>query len=474
MGVTPVTALPTRIAYGDKPGVDVTYADRPGKPVERVPIARLVDFVSEQGNPANARHVTKVLVRIPSPHLKEGIVFVDTPGVGALATSGAEEALAYLPRCDLGIVLIDAGSTTSPEDVGLLRLLYESGIPAMVLISKCDLLTEKDLERVIHYTGDRPASELGWSLPIHAVSAIAPHARRLDAWFEREILPLYEQHQGLALASAHRKIGQLRDGVLSALRSLIARTQAAGDSISEAEVADLQTLLREAAERIEETRRRCSQAADALPRPEEALIQATSKAIAAQWRDRPEADVGAALWRAVADEVAPCGVAVYKAVHELRDFLKQTLLTLNERLALPTGPDDFDPEAALSDLPASEAILPPGLSAILRRPWWLRWLPPLRRGWAERRVRHILEGRLSNGLDAYARSLHAWAKSKVDHLADLYDGLAGGYRFHLRKKSAAGQDTELLNWDELMKDLRLLEQGGIGRSEGAGAVPEKP
>lgn len=472
VGVTPVTALPTHIMYGEKPGVEVTYADRPGQPVERAPIERLVDFVSEQGNPGNARHVTKVLARLPSPCIREGIVFVDTPGVGALSTSGAAEALAYLPHCDLGIVLIDAGSTMTPEEISLLRLLYASGIPAMVLISKCDLVSAKDLERMVRYVGDHFENDLGWSLPVYAVSAIEGHVHRLDEWFEREILPLYEQHQTLALASAHRKIGQLRDSVLSALRSLIARTQAAGDSVSEADAADIQTLLREAARRIEETRRRCDRVAYALTRSEEALIQAAARAIATQWREGPQADVAAALWHAVTEEAAPWGVAVYRAVQELRDDLKQTLLTLNERLSLPNAPDDFDPETVLSDLPASEAILPPGFSTVLHRPWWLRWLRPLWRGWAERRVSYLLEGRLSNGLEAYARSLRAWAKSKVNHLADLYDGLAGDYRFHLRQGVAAGQTANSLNRDELMKALRLLEFEGDGQRETADAVPE--
>ncbi len=90
-------------------------------------------------------------MQVPSSRLKSGVVLVDTPGVGSLATSGAAEAIAYLPRCDLGIVLIDAASTLNQDDVALLRTLYEAGIPAMVLLSKADLLATSDRAKMATY-----------------------------------------------------------------------------------------------------------------------------------------------------------------------------------------------------------------------------------------------------------------------------------------------------------------------------------
>ena len=74
-------------------------------------------------------------------------MLVDTPGVGSLARSGGSETFAYLPYCDLGVVLIDAASTLTPDDLDLLRLLYEAAVPAQVVLSKADLLTPADRER---------------------------------------------------------------------------------------------------------------------------------------------------------------------------------------------------------------------------------------------------------------------------------------------------------------------------------------
>ena len=82
---------------------------------------QLRDYASEDGNPGNHKHVTDILVRLPSPRLQEGVILVDTPGIGSLALAGSAQTFAYLPRCDLGVVLIDAASTLNREDLDFLR-----------------------------------------------------------------------------------------------------------------------------------------------------------------------------------------------------------------------------------------------------------------------------------------------------------------------------------------------------------------
>jgi GTP-binding protein EngB required for normal cell division len=148
VGVTPVTAVPTRLEHGQKSNVTVSFAEVPPRHIKT---DELWEYASEEGNPGNRRHVTGIVVQLPSSRLRSGVMLVDTPGLGSLATSGAAEAMAYLPRCDLGIVLIDAASTLNQDDLALLRTLYESGAPAMVLLSKADLLSATDRERMAAY-----------------------------------------------------------------------------------------------------------------------------------------------------------------------------------------------------------------------------------------------------------------------------------------------------------------------------------
>ena len=128
VAVTQVTAIPTRVLNGPTPRAVIEFAD--SKPVE-VELARLAEFSTEQQNPGNTKHVTRIQVELPSPRLLEGVTFVDTPGLGSLATSGAEETVAYLPRCDLGLVLVDAASTVTHEDLAIVQALCQSGARAM-------------------------------------------------------------------------------------------------------------------------------------------------------------------------------------------------------------------------------------------------------------------------------------------------------------------------------------------------------
>ena len=124
VGVTPVTGVPTRVRYASEPDARVQFAE---SPLQSIPLDRVAEFATEQSNPANAKHVSRIEMALPSPILREGAVFVDTPGLGSLAAAGAAESLAYLPRCDLGLVLVDAGSSLTPNDVALVDALHRAG-----------------------------------------------------------------------------------------------------------------------------------------------------------------------------------------------------------------------------------------------------------------------------------------------------------------------------------------------------------
>lgn len=216
VGVTPITAIPTRLLYGETPTVHVWRAHQQ---TEQFDISRLREFVAEQLNPGNEKHVTRIAVQLPSPRLREGIAFVDTPGLGSLATRGSAETLAYLPRCDLGVVLIDAGLTLTPDDLQTIQILYDAAIPATVLLSKADLLTPEDRSRVIEYVTEHIKEQLNLDLAVHAVSVMPGSRDLLTGWFEDDLAPLYSQRQQLKTRSIRRKLGALRQSVETALRT---------------------------------------------------------------------------------------------------------------------------------------------------------------------------------------------------------------------------------------------------------------
>jgi GTP-binding protein EngB required for normal cell division len=231
VGVNPITSVPTRLIYGAPPRLTVWYADRNPEVVDA---AKLPGFVSEHHNPANEKHVTRIVVELPSARLRDGVVLVDTPGLGSLATAGAAETLAYLPRCDLGVVLIDAGSTLTEDDLSTIRTLYEAGIPASILLSKSDLLAPEDRRQSQSYISDQIHRQLGLNLSIHPASVQSSHEFLLEDWFGEVILPLYDRHQELMRESLLRKSGSLREAVETALKTRLHRIRPANPGQSRA------------------------------------------------------------------------------------------------------------------------------------------------------------------------------------------------------------------------------------------------
>lgn len=223
VGVNPITAIPTRLLYGPVPRAVIEFL---GGNRETIHPGRLAEFVSEEHNPGNSRRVSRVTVFVPSSRLHEGIVFVDTPGLGSLATNGAVETLAYLPRCDLGLVLIDAASTITPDDLGTLRILHEAGTPVLLLSSKADLLAPADLDRVGKYVEQQVKLQLGVRLTPRPVSIVDAWRAPLDEWFAREVQPLLERQEDLRVRSIARKTGALREALIATLERLAGRAAA--------------------------------------------------------------------------------------------------------------------------------------------------------------------------------------------------------------------------------------------------------
>ena len=93
IGVTPVTAIPTRISHGPVAEAGIKFAE--AQP-QIISLSELPEFATEQKNPGNKKHVTRIFVKLPSIRLAEGVTFVDTP---ALAHSRLPARKRQSPIC---------------------------------------------------------------------------------------------------------------------------------------------------------------------------------------------------------------------------------------------------------------------------------------------------------------------------------------------------------------------------------------
>jgi len=133
------TAAITLVRYGDQPAA-VVRRKVDGEPVvEQITIEDLPQWVTEGGNPGNQRGVERVEIAVPSALLKQGLVIVDTPGMGGLGAGHAAATLAFLPFADGVILCSDASAELSAPEVEFLSRASELCPTVLFAQTKIDL-----------------------------------------------------------------------------------------------------------------------------------------------------------------------------------------------------------------------------------------------------------------------------------------------------------------------------------------------
>lgn len=448
VGINPITAVPTKLFYG--PTLQTTVAYASGRQ-ELVTIEEFGKLVTEQGNPGNLRNVIRAVVEVPSPRLKQGIVLVDTPGLGSLARRGAAETLAYLPSCDLALLLIDAGSALNEEDIGTLRLLYEGGIPAIVLLSKADLLASGDLHQATHYIQGQIQAELGLNVHVHAVSSLSDQAVLLDHFFERELLPRFEQARSLRNSSIARKIGALRDSVIATLAAITDQARRRSPE-GPADVHDLEEQLRLITGEIGEQRTALSHAFFRFGETsEEILGEAADNAIAWMLQSQRHSVSSMQLSEWLHN-------AVWKAIGRILENVRtvgkraiDTLQTVAQEMGRTDIPSWDEVELLLRDVPRFELATLPADCHI--GPWMF-----LGKRFLRYRVRQSLGESIGalveHELHLYGQALSQWSDQFVSKIVLYVNSYASAYRAQLHR--IAGTSNDSADAVQLERDLSLL------------------
>jgi len=449
VGINPITAVPTKLFYG--PALRAAVAYGTGRE-ETVTIEELSKLVTEQGNPGNLRNVVRAVVEVPSSRLKQGIVLVDTPGLGSLARRGAAETLAYLPSCDLALLLIDAGTSLNDEDIGTLRLLYEGGIPAIVLLSKADLLAPGDLHQATTYIEEQLQRELGLKMAVHAVSSLPDRAILLDHFFERELLPRFQQARELRNSSIARKIGALRDAVGAALGAILDQTKRRGQE-TPTDVHDLEEQLRRITGEVGEQRSTLSHEFFRLAEmPQVILSEASDSAVAwivqnAKYRVTSmqlSEWLHEAVWKAMAQRIEETRGVCQRAIF--------TLQTVAQEMGRTDVPSQDEIDGLLRDVPRFELAALPGDMNL--NPWRI-----FGRHFLRYKVRASLESSVGNlvkqELHLYGQALSQWGEKFVSKIVLLVNSYASAYRVQLHR--IAGTSNDAVDVPQLEKDLSLLK-----------------
>jgi hypothetical protein len=142
------TSAPTAVRFADPPTAAVLYrppdgADETVKPTrESISVDQVQEYVTEAANPENERRVHSVEVGIAHPLLADGLVLVDTPGVGGLGSAHAAITVGALPMADALVFVSDASQEYSGPELQFLETARSLCPNIVSVLTKTDFYPE--------------------------------------------------------------------------------------------------------------------------------------------------------------------------------------------------------------------------------------------------------------------------------------------------------------------------------------------
>jgi hypothetical protein len=169
-GVVPITTVPTVIRFGGDRSARVRF--RGGTWTSIAP-SDLLQYVSEEHNPENMKHVEGVEVFAPSPLLATGMCLVDTPGLGSVFGGSTAATHAFVPHIDAAIVVVGADPTLAGDELELVRTVSKQVHYLVIVLNKADRTTDAEREAAREFTRRVLEKKLGRPIgEIYEISAL--------------------------------------------------------------------------------------------------------------------------------------------------------------------------------------------------------------------------------------------------------------------------------------------------------------
>lgn len=147
VGVTPVTALITLIEHAKEPGAEIVFKNRQ---TELIGIQQVAAYVTEEENPNNIKGVEYVKLFDDAPLLQYAFL-IDTPGLGSAYEHNTETTLSFIHKIDAALFLLSADYPISKIDLELLAELQKTAPEIWYILTKADLITKENLQKIIQH-----------------------------------------------------------------------------------------------------------------------------------------------------------------------------------------------------------------------------------------------------------------------------------------------------------------------------------
>ena len=243
VNVLPATAVITRIGFGPK---DRAVVRRLSGDADEIPMTDLPEYVTEQRNPKNEKRVALVEVELASLAPYRGIRFVDTPGLGSIFVHNTQASMDWLPKVGGALVAISTNQPLGEQDLRLLGEVFKHTPEVVILLTKADLVSQREREVVIEFTQWQIAQHTGGRQLLILPFSIRPEFERFQNDVRDYLLrKVVARHEELFTKIMGHKLSVL----ISECRAYLLLAQTAATAAEEAR-SDLREVLRREQEGI--------------------------------------------------------------------------------------------------------------------------------------------------------------------------------------------------------------------------------
>jgi GTP-binding protein EngB required for normal cell division len=206
VGVIPVTSVVTDVGLGAEDRAIVRFT---GGRKDEIPVQDVRLYVTEAENPLNRKHVESVSVRLAALSRWPDLKFIDTPGLESAFAHNTGASIGWAPNVDVALVAIGVDPPLSVHDLALIEMLFRYTPRIAILLTKADVLEEKQLEEVHEFVRRQIEIRFKQDIPIFPYST-RPGFERFKLNIEDTLL----KHVAMDAASQRRAISNRKMATL--------------------------------------------------------------------------------------------------------------------------------------------------------------------------------------------------------------------------------------------------------------------
>lgn len=236
MSILPLTSIPTFLRYDQYLHAKVYFQDEgPPQVLDGEKAASgltdfLAQYVTEESNPHNRLGVSHVEVFHSSSLLQDGVIVIDTPGIGSTFRHNTEMTLNLLPQCDAALFIVSSDPPITAVEVEFLKEVKSRVARLFFVLNKVDHLNEDEREIALHFLKTTLQEQVGMPYQEPLILSVSSRqgleAKTLEDWalwassglqaLENHLLGFLasEKHLALQEAIAQKTVDILDDALM--------------------------------------------------------------------------------------------------------------------------------------------------------------------------------------------------------------------------------------------------------------------